>query len=155
MMLKKLLQITICLFTIFQSVSCNSQSTNSSSIQGNWFPEYLGDINEAYTEFYIDDTKVYYFNSISETISANEYYITNSQLYFGKDNGDSATNMGTVSIKNDTLIIVNEAGKSLFLKQIELPNLEDLINDDTSFNIFFEGYINRETVWNENKYKPK
>ncbi|MBW8244817.1 hypothetical protein K1F50_18560 [Muricauda oceani] len=154
MKFKKSLQMAVCLIVIFQSVSCNSQSTNSSNIQGNWFPEYLGDINEAYTEFYIDDTSVYYFNPTSETISTNEYYITNSKLYFGKDNGDSAKLMGTVSIKNDTLTIVNEAGNSSFLKQNELPSLEDLINDDTSLDIFFEGYINREAVWNENKYKP-
>jgi hypothetical protein len=63
--------------------------------------------------------------------------------------------MGTFSIKKDTLIIVNEAGNSLFLKQKELPNLEDLINDDTSFDIFFEGYVNREAIWNENKHKPQ
>lgn len=154
MKFKKSLQMAICIIAISQSVLCNSQSTNSSNIQGNWFPEYLGDINEAYTEFYIDDTSVYYFDPTSETISANEYYFSNSKLFFGKGNGNSAKFMGTVSIKNDTLIIVNEAGNSSFLKQNELPSLEDLINDDTSFDIFFEGYINREAVWNENKYKP-
>ena len=137
MIFKKLFQITVSVFTIFHSVSCNSQSTNSSYIQGNWFPKYLGDINEAYTEFYIDDSNVYYFDPTSETISANEYYITNSRLYFGKNNVDAAKPMGAVSIKNDTLIIGNKAGNNLFLRQKELPNLEDLINDDTSFDIFF------------------
>ncbi|MEM8927861.1 MAG: hypothetical protein AAGC45_06640 [Bacteroidota bacterium] len=152
-MLKKTRETVAALVFAFQCVLCHSQSSTDHDMWGNWYPGYLGDVAEVYTEFFIDASKIYYFYSTTESIVPRPYYISNSKLYIDRSNNREFEVLGEISISNDTLYIANGAGLSFFLRQKEKPNLKDVIDNYFSFDAFFEGYLSRAAHWNEKKYK--
>ncbi|MBS9462156.1 hypothetical protein KIM67_07020 [Flagellimonas sp. 389] len=142
---------SICIVILLLSYSCNSQSSIEDELKGNWYPGYLGDLNEDYTEFYIDKDKIYYFNLLSETITKSDYYISDSFLFLKKNQQKEFEKMGSIYILNDTLYIENQGTKSFFLKQMSTPTLESFIKKKVDLDDFFDAYLKRITTWNENK----
>lgn len=130
-----------------------SQDSKDLEIKGNWYPGFLGNSDERYTEFFINEAKIYYFNVTNESFHYSDFYIKDSALYLKRELEADFENMGLIYTLKDTLYVHNEEGKSLFLKQLTEPNLEQYINEEISLDEFFKAYIKRATYWNERKFR--
>lgn len=132
--------------------SCNSQESKNIDISGNWIPIYLGDPSEQYTEFYIEDGRIYYYSDHLGEIDSNEFKILDSVLFLRKKDQEQFEKMGTLELTADTLYIHNSSGKNPFVRQRQDPTLDHLIRGIINEELFFESYVKRATIWNEKKY---
>ncbi|WP_324024427.1 hypothetical protein QSV08_14895 [Maribacter sp. BPC-D8] len=134
-------------------LSCTSQDSIKSKIQGNWYLTYES-VSDHYGEFFIDSNRICYYHEFKEKYECNGYIIKENKLYLKrKTKNDSLDYMGLISIKNNLLVIDNTDGGGKFSKQLLKPNLEDLIHQKIKLSVFYEGYTIRAANWEESKLK--